>query len=190
MDHLDTFEGRCSYIGITVLWLKCAWVDNNSGMLELLYLCPSLTAFTFCIDHCLAREISSILKENCPNLQTIAGVGTSKYGPSSIWGLTEIQHVELIESICSLSYYTMLIDNMTLPICQALAAHANLLASIDPTFMSHMVKRLAHFEVALHACQNLHSLRLANAFHTWTAAHGVVLLQGIWDCVHLEQIKV
>lgn len=190
MDRLDSFEGSRSYISITVLRLECAWVDNNSGMLELLRLCPSLTAFSLCVDRSPATEISSILKESCPNLQTIAGVRTTKYGPSSIRGLTEVQHVELIESIRSLFHYTMLIDDLTLPICRALAAHASSLTSIDLTFMSHTIEGLAHFEVALHACQNLRSLRLANAFHRWTAAHGVVVLRGIWDCVHLEQIEV
>lgn len=186
-ERLEVLEGSQPY---TTLQLESDWTDNNTGMLHLLRRCPSLTALVFSVNRCPATELALSVKKYCPDLQTITGVGSSRYDASYVRGLTEIEHVELIESIRSLVHYTMLIDDLPLSVCRALVGHANALTSIDLTFKGHTIEGLANLETVLGACRSLNVLRLSNAFDTWNEVDGAVMLRGVWGCLHLQHIEI
>ncbi|KAF9314478.1 hypothetical protein BG003_004133 [Podila horticola] len=187
LERLEVLEGSQPY---TTLQLESDWTDNNTGMLHLLRRCPSLTALVFSVNRCPATELALSVKKYCPDLQTITGVGSSRYDASYVRGLTEIEHVELIESIRSLVHYTMLIDDLPLSVCRALVGHANALTSIDLTFKGHTIEGLANLETVLGACRSLNVLRLSNAFDTWNEVDGAVMLRGVWGCLHLQHIEI
>ncbi|KAF9324507.1 hypothetical protein BG006_000460 [Podila minutissima] len=109
---------------------------------------------------------------------------------SHVRGLTEIEHVQLIELFRSLEHYTMLLDDLTLPVCRGLVAHTNSLNSFDLAFKGHTIEGLASLETVLCGCRNLSVLRLSNAFHTWNEVDGAILLRGVWGCVYLQHIEV
>lgn len=88
LQHFEVLDGSQPYTRITTLRLESGWTDNNKGMLQLLRRCPCLVSLVFSVDRCPATKLALSVKEHCPDLQTIAGVGSSRYDVSHVRGLT------------------------------------------------------------------------------------------------------